>query len=416
MSLRAQLEAARQASRALARLSAAERAAVLDRVARALDDARAAILEANRQDVEAATGLSPALLDRLRLDERRAAGLGAAVRAVRDQPDPLAGETPLPDGPSGVHIARRRVPLGVIAIVFEARPNVSAECAALTLKSGNAVVLRGGKEARHSNAAIVAAIAGALAEARVPAAAVTLIEDSSRERVAELLGAVGLVDLVIPRGGAGLMALVDAHARVPVIRHGQGVVHMYLDAAADPAMAVDLAENAKTQRPGVCNALETLLVHEAVAPALLAALGPRLVARGVELRADPAARAALTAAGVPSLHATEADWATEFLGLVLAVRVVPSLEAALAHIEAFGTHHTASIVTADPAAAQRFLEEVDASCVLWNASTRLNDGGELGLGAEMGISTSKLHAYGPMSARELTAEKLVVRGTGQLRS
>jgi len=179
---------------------------------------------------------------------------------------------------------------------------------------------------------------------------------------------------------------------------------------------VDLAENAKTQRPGVCNALETLLVHEAVAPALLAALGPRLVARGVELRADPAARAALTAAGVPSLHATEADWATEFLGLVLAVRVVPSLEAALAHIEAFGTHHTASIVTADPAAAQRFLEEVDASCVLWNASTRLNDGGELGLGAEMGISTSKLHAYGPMSARELTAEKLVVRGTGQLRS
>ncbi len=415
MSLRPQLEAARRAARALARLSSADRDQLLGRVADALDAAVPAILAANRRDVEAAQNLAPALLDRLTLDEPRARALGRAVRAVRDQPDPLAGERPLGRGPSGIDVARRRVPLGVVAIVFEARPNVTAECAALTLKSGNAVVLRGGKEARHSNAAIAAAVHGALEASGVPPAVVTSLDDTSREQVVELLGATGLVDLVIPRGGAGLMALVDAHARVPVIRHGQGVVHLYVDAAADRAMAVALAENAKTQRPGVCNALETLLLHESMAAPVLAELGPRLAARGVELRADPRARGLLAEAGIEARPATGEDWDTEFLALVLAVRVVPSLEAALAHIETHGTHHTASIVTEDGGAAQRFLEEVDASCVLWNASTRLNDGGELGLGAEMGISTSKLHAYGPMSARELTAEKLVVRGTGQLR-
>jgi len=412
VSLKEMLHEARRAGRAIAKATPGARDRGLEAVAQAIDAALPEIMAANAEDLAAASDLSPALRDRLKLDDKRGRALAEAVRAVRSQPDPLAGEVALPDGPSGIHIARRRVPLGVIAIVFEARPNVTAECAALTLKSGNAVVLRGGKEARRSNAAIARAIRSGLRAASLPEAAVTLIEDPARETVVDLLGASGLVDLVIPRGGPGLMALVDAHARVPVIRHGQGICHVFVDRSADLAMAVEIADNAKTHRPGVCNALETLLIDRPRAKELLAVLGPVLLAKGVELRADPEALALLPPGARP---AVEGDWDTEFLALVLAIRVVNGLDAALEHIEAHGTHHTAAIVATDPGVARRFLEEVDASCVLWNASTRLNDGGELGLGAEMGISTSKLHAYGPMSARELTAEKLVVRGTGQVR-
>ncbi|MCB9651021.1 MAG: glutamate-5-semialdehyde dehydrogenase [Deltaproteobacteria bacterium] len=407
---------ARGAARRLARLSAEARAAALEAVALAIEARAAEILAANAEDVAAAEGLSGALVDRLRLDAGRVAAMVRAVREVKGQPDPLAARREVGVGRSGIRVTRRRVPLGVVAIVYEARPNVTAECAALTLKSGNAVVLRGGKEARRSNAAIGAAVQAGLRSAGVPEDAVVLMADSTREDVAALLGAVGMVDLVIPRGGHGLMRMVDELAKVPVIRHGQGICHVYVDAAADPKMAAEIAFNAKVQRPGVCNAMETLLVHRSRLQDVLPVLGPRLVEAGVELRADEAARTTLAAAGVEAAAATLEDWDTEFLDLVLAVRTVDDLDAALDHIDAHGTHHTASIVTADEGTAERFLGAVDASCVLWNASTRFNDGGELGLGAEMGISTSKMHAYGPMGALELTAEKLVVYGQGQTRA
>lgn len=414
------LLAAREAQRSLARLSGADRDQAIRAVANALHRRQAEILAANAEDVARGTELSPALIDRLRLSPARLAALEAALRAVADQPDPLAGEeapgtTASWTGPTGIVISEQRVPLGVIAIVYEARPNVAAECAALTLKSGNALVLRGGKEAQASSRAIVQAIADGLSEVGLEPAVVQLVTDPAREAVVALLRATGLVDLVIPRGGAGLMALVDAEARVPVIRHGQGICHVYVDAQADLAMALEITDNAKTQRPGVCNALETLLVDAAIAEPFLSALGPRLAAKGVELRACERSGPILERAGAAYRAAQPEDYDTEFLALILAVRVVDGLPAALEHIARHGSHHTASIVTRDPAAAERFLREVDASCVLHNASTRLNDGGELGLGAEMGISTSKLHAYGPMGAKELTQKKRVVRGSGQIR-
>lgn len=410
------LQAARRASRALAKLPAARRDAALDAVAAAIEARTDDISRANAADLAEARELPAALKDRLKLTPARIAALASAVRAVRAQADPLGGSRPLGAGPSGIRVTKQRVPLGVIAIVYEARPNVTAECAALTIKSGNAVILRGGKEARRSNAAIAAAVREGLEREGIDPAAVTSIEDPGRDTVVSLLRATGQVDLVIPRGGAGLMAMVDEHARVPVIRHGQGICHVFVDAAADRSMAIEIAFNAKAQRPGVCNAMETLLVHEARAADVLPELGRRLHENGFELRADRQAQELLQAAGLTVAAASEQDWDTEFLGPVLAIRTVCDLDEALSHIAAHGTNHTAAIVTGDEAHARRFLDEVDASCVLWNASTRFNDGGELGLGAEMGISTSKLHAYGPMSALELTTEKLVVYGAGQVRS
>ena len=397
---------ARAAQRALARTEPGRRTRAIASMAAHLDAARSDVLAANALDLAAATDLSTALRDRLTLTPARFDGLVAAVREVAAMPDPLGEERPLV-------VSRRRIPLGVVAVVFEARPNVGAESAAIAVRSGNAVVLRGGSEARRSNAAVVGALRAGLSAAGEDPNAVVLVDDPDRARVAELLQAVGRVDLAIPRGGPSLMAFVDAHARVPVIRHGAGICHVYVDAAADVTMASDIAFNAKVQRPGVCNAMETLLVHRAVAASLLPALGRRLEAAGVELRADAAAAGILD--GVAHRAAEPADWSTEFLGLVLAVRVVDSLDQALAHIARYGTEHSAAIVTGDVSAADRFVREVDASCVLVNASTRFNDGGELGLGAEIGISTSRMHAFGPMSARELTAEKFVVRGTGQVR-
>lgn len=412
---RALLLRARDAARALQRARGPTRDAALTAIARALRADAAAILAANERDIVRSSHLSAALVDRLRLTPERVEQVAAAIEAVRAQPDPLGARRAVGAGPSGIRVLRQRIPLGVIAIVYEARPNVTAECAALAVKSGNAVVLRGGKEAFESNRAIAAAVRRGLVEAGLPADAVAFVEDLAHEAVVELLGAAGLVDLVIPRGGDRLMALVDQHARVPVIRHGAGICHVYVDAAADDAMAAEIAFNAKVSRPGVCNAAETLLVHVSRLEPLFSRLGPMLAAKGVELRADPASKAALARTGVSARDATPRDFDTEFLDLILAIRAVSSLDEALDHIAAHGTRHTAAIVTHDEAAAERFLAEVDASCVLWNASTRFNDGGQLGLGAEMGISTSKMHAYGPMGAAELTAEKLVVLGDGQVR-
>jgi glutamate-5-semialdehyde dehydrogenase len=402
---------AKRAAREMARLESQRRNAALESVAAAIDAARSEILASNTIDLESAAELGPALRDRLRLDEQRIDGMVRAVREVRALPDPLAGTREIGVGRAGIRVMRRRIPLGVVAIVYEARPNVTAECAALTIKSGNVVILRGGKEAKASNEAIGTAVRRGLGAAGVVEDAVLGMFDSSREEVERLLGAVGRVDLVIPRGGKGLMEMVDRHARVPVIRHGEGICHVYVHADADASMAQRIAFNAKVQRPGVCNAMETLLVHRDRLSDVLAPLAKTLLEAGVELRADERAREVVPEAK----PATVEDWDTEFLELVLAIRTVDGLDDALDHVAEHGTHHTASIVTNDPDAAERFLSEVDASCVLWNASTRFNDGGELGLGAEMGISTTKMHAYGPMSVQELTAEKLIVYGDGQIR-
>jgi glutamate-5-semialdehyde dehydrogenase len=414
--LRRALAAARLAQRTLARVGAAHRSAGLTAIAAEVTARRDVILAANAEDLAAATDLSEAMRDRLRLTPARLDGMVGAVLEVRDAPDPLAEERFLTERPNGLKVYRRRVPLGVIAVIYEARPNVTVEAAALTLRSGNAVVLRGGREAARSNAALADAVREGLRAAGLPEAAVTFLRDPSRERVAELLGAAGLVDLAIPRGGPALMDFVDQHARVPVVRHGAGVCHLYIDAAADPAMAEAVAFNAKVHRPGVCNAMETLLVHRDVLAETLPRIARRWREAGVTLRVDPVCAEVLAAQGIPFSPAEPEDWDREFLALVAAVRAVPSLDEAIAHIDAHGTQHTASIVTGDPAAAARFLDRVEASCVLWNASTRFNDGGELGLGAEMGISTSRMHAFGPMGARELTAEKFVVRGDGQVRA
>ncbi|MBI4817110.1 MAG: glutamate-5-semialdehyde dehydrogenase [Deltaproteobacteria bacterium] len=409
------LRRARAATGPLARSNADVRNAALEAISHALTTQRSEILRANEADLAEANDLSPALRDRLTLTEKRLHELVRSLDEVRSQADPLGQSTFLGRGRSGVAVSRVRIPLGLIGIVYEARPNVTVECAALTLKSGNAVILRGGKEALRSNQALLRVVHEGIDAVGLPRDAVSLVDTPSREAVIELLRAVGQVDLVIPRGGAALMALVDEHARVPVIRHGRGVCHVYVDAKADEAMAIEIAFNAKTQRPGVCNATETLLIHEGRV-GLLAALGPRLAAAGIELRADGRAARELSNHQVVSRPAAQEDWDTEFLGPILAIKVVSSLDEAIEHVAGHGTHHTAAIVTSDEPSAERFLAEVDASCVLWNASTRLNDGGELGLGAEMGISTSKLHAYGPMGLLALTTEKLVVRGSGQVRT
>ncbi|MFO0648102.1 MAG: glutamate-5-semialdehyde dehydrogenase [Polyangiales bacterium] len=413
--LRDALRRAREAQRALGLSSTHQRDEALDAIARRLEMARPAVLRANAQDLARATSLSPAMRDRLALTDARYDALVSAVRELRSLADPLGEERLVAERPNGLKVYRRRIALGLIAVIYEARPNVTVEAACIALRAGNAIALRGGSEALATNVALVEAVRAGVADAELPPEVVLFIEDTARERVAELLGASGLVDLAIPRGGPSLMEFVDAHARVPVIRHGAGVCHVYVDHAADLSMASHIAFNAKVHRPGVCNAMETLLVHVDAAQSLLPTLGRRYVEAGVTIRADARAKEFLAAAGVPCEAATEADWDTEYLSLTVALRCVDSLEDALAHVAKHGTGHTAAIVTSDREAAERFLAEVDASCVLWNASTRFNDGGELGLGAEIGISTSKMHAFGPMSLRELTAEKFVVRGDGQVR-
>jgi glutamate-5-semialdehyde dehydrogenase len=405
---------ARAAGRIVARASAEDRRAAVLAIAASVRDREREILGANAEDVAAATarGMASAMVDRLRLDGPRLDKIAAAIDEVADQPDLIGRVERAERRPNGLEVARMRIPLGVIAIVYESRPNVTTDAAALCVKSGNAVILRGGSEALRSNAALGRAIAAGLGAAGLPPAAVQVVPTADREAVRAMLQLDELIDLVIPRGGEGLIRFVAEHSRIPVIKHYKGVCHVYVDAGADPAMALAICENAKVQRPGVCNAVETILVDRAIAPRFVPDLVTRLAARGVEVRGDDDVRAL---GGAVVAAAGDADWAAEYLALIVAVRVVDGIDGAIAHIQTWGSGHTESIVTGDPGAAERFLRDVDSSTVMVNASTRFADGGELGLGAEIGISTTKLHAFGPMGAEGLTTTKFIVRGTGQVR-
>lgn len=411
--IREQALACRDAAQVVAILDTGAKRALLRDMAAVLEAQSAAVLAANAEDMRQAVakGVQGAMLDRLRLDEARVAGIANALREVAELPDPVGVVTRRETRPNGLSIERVRIPLGVVAMIYEARPNVTADAAALCLMAGNAVILRGGSEAIHSNLAIAAALHAALRAHGVPEAAVTVLRDLSREAMVELLQLSDIVDLAIPRGGEGLIRFVAEHARVPVIKHYKGVCHLYVDRAADLDLALNLLIDGKTSRPGVCNALETLLVHRDAADMFLPRATQALRERGVELRGDERSRALL-----PGMHAaTDDDYAAEFLDLILAVRVVDDIAAAIAHIRRYGSDHTEVIATADEAAAQRFVQAIRSAVVMVNASSRFSDGGELGLGAEIGISTTRLHAYGPMGAEALTVERFVVRGTGQVR-
>jgi len=413
-SIRAQALACREAAQAVAALSTEAKNALLRAMAAALDADAEHILAANAEDLRAATekGIAGAMLDRLTLDPARLAAIANALREVAGLPDPVGVVTRREIRPNGISVERVRVPLGVIAMIYEARPNVTADAAALCLKAGNAVILRGGSEAIRSNTAIAASLRRALREAGLPQAAITLLEDLRRDTMIELLQLNDIVDLAIPRGGEGLIRFVAEHARVPVIKHYKGVCHLFVDASAELDVALDLLLDGKVSRPGVCNALETLLVHADVADAFLPRAANMLSARGVRLRACPRALARMPGA-VP---ADDADWDAEFLDLILAVRVVDTIEDAIAHIRRHGSDHTEVIATRDDRAADRFVHALRSAVVMVNASSRFSDGGELGLGAEIGISTTRLHAYGPMGAESLTIERFVVRGQGQTRN
>lgn len=405
--------ACRDAAATLAQLDTDARNALLRAMADALDTQAEAILAANARDIEAAQsrGTSGALLDRLRLDANRLAGVSAAVREVADLPDPVGQVTRDDVRPNGIRVRKVRVPLGVIAMIYEARPNVTADAAALCIKAGNGVVLRGGSEAIHSNTAIAGALRGAIAAQGIGADVLTLVTDLRRETMFELLQLHDIVDLAIPRGGEGLIRFVAEHARVPVIKHYKGVCHLFVDASADSDLALRLLLDGKTGRPSACNALETLLVHADIADVFVSRAVEALQARGVEVRGD--AGIAARAAGVVPIG--EGDDAAEFLDLVIAARIVDSLDAALAHIRRFGSDHTEVIATRDAANATRFVAALRSAVVMVNASSRFSDGGELGLGAEIGISTTRLHAYGPMGLEALTVERFVVEGAGQVR-
>jgi len=407
--------AARDASRALARTDADARRRALSLMAGSLRSRQAEILAENAADLEAATaaGLSEAMLDRLRLDAGRLEAMARAVEEVAALPEVVGRVDARWTRPNGLEVERVRIPLGVIAIVYESRPNVTTDAASLCLKTGNAVILRGGRESFRSNCALGAAVSAALDQAGLPPAAVQVMPTSEREALYQLLQREEEIDLVIPRGGEGLIRAVVEHSRVPVIKHYKGVCHVYVHAAADQEMALAICENAKVQRPGVCNAVETILVDRAAAGSFVPRLCRRFADLAVEVRGDPQVR---ELGGEQVVPAAEEDWAAEYLSKTVAVRVVDGLEQAIEHIARYGSDHTESIVTADRAAAERFLREVGSSTVLVNASTRFADGGELGLGAEIGISTTRLHAYGPMGAEGLTTTKFVVRGDGQVRT
>ena len=401
------------ASRSMVHLSTKKKNAVLLAMADALDAQRGLIKEANAKDIAQAqaSGLSAAMIDRLTLTDARIDGMVRGVREVSALPDPVGKRIWKRTRPNGLVIEKKRVPLGVVAIIFESRPNVTADAAVLCIKTSNAVILRGGKEALHSNLAIAAALQQGGASAGLPQHAVQLISTTDREAVRELVQMDDRVDVVIPRGGESLIRAVMEHARIPVLTHYKGVCHVFVDRTADLGKAIAIVENAKCQRPSACNAMETLLVHRAVAAAFLPMLADLAARRSVELRG-----CAATCALLPSAtSATEASWTTEYLDLILSVRVVDGVEAAIAHINTYGSHHSDAIVTDDTRNAKKFLSEVDSAAVYVNASTRFTDGGEFGMGAEMGISTDKLHARGPMGLEELTTYKYVVTGSGQLR-
>lgn len=411
--IRTQALACREASRAIAALDSTAKAALLGAMAEQLLADEAAILAANAQDLDnaRAAGIGSAMLDRLLLNPARIAGIAAALREVAALPDPVGQLTRSDVRPNGIRVERVRVPLGVIAMIYEARPNVTADAAALCLKAGNAVILRGGKEAIASNQAIAASLHTAMAAFGVPAAALTIVSDLRREAMLELLQLSDIVDLAIPRGGEGLIRFVAEHARVPVIKHYKGVCHLFVDASADLSEAVDLLIDGKCSRPSACNAIETLLVHRDVAEDFLPLAADALRKRGVELRGCAASRAIVA----DMLPAVEADWDAEYLDLILAVRIVDDLDAAIAHIQRHTSDHTEVIVTQTPANAEAFVHALRSAVVMVNASSRFSDGGQLGLGAEIGISTTRLHSYGPMGLEALTVERFVVRGEGQVR-
>jgi glutamate-5-semialdehyde dehydrogenase len=404
---------AKTAARKLAPLSAAEKNRALLLMAEKLETRERFLLDANKKDVESArqAGLSAALLDRIALDGKRVYGMAKGLREVAALPDPVREVVKMWRRPNGLQVGKMRIPLGVIGMIYEARPNVTADAAALCLKSGNAVILRGGSEAHFSNQAIGEVLHQALAETRIPAAAIQVVENKDRALVRELLQLEEYIDLIIPRGGEELIRAVAASSKVPVIKHYKGVCHVYVDSEVSLEMAERICMNAKVQRPSVCNAMETLLVHEAIAGRFLPSIAEKLQAAGVEIRGCAKTRALVPGAKA----ATETDWTTEYLDLVLSVRVVKDMDEAIEHIERYGSEHTESIVTTNYQKSREFIDRVNSSAVMVNASTRFNDGGELGLGAEIGISTSKIHAFGPMGLEELTTTKFIVLGDGQIR-
>jgi glutamate-5-semialdehyde dehydrogenase len=405
--------AARAASHALVRLSAHEKNDILRAMADGLTARESIILEANAQDLAAGEthGLSRAMLDRLRLDASRLAAIAQAVREVADLPDPVSEVLSEWTRPNGLRIMKKRVPIGVIGIIFESRPNVTTDAASLCFKTSNATILRGGSEAIHSNRALASALQDAGAAHGLPANSIQLIPFTDRSSVEHLAQMDQYLDLIIPRGGKGLIEKVVSTARMPVIKHYDGVCHAYVHPDADADMAVKVVLNSKTQKPGVCNALETLLVHQDIAASFLPLVGAALRSAGVEMRADDLARSYLADA----TPATDEDWRAEYLDLILAIKVVSGLDEAIQHINAFGSHHTDTILSQSESSAQQFMHEVDSAVVAWNASTRFNDGGEFGFGAEIGISTDKLHARGPMGLAELTSYKYLIFGEGQTR-
>jgi glutamate-5-semialdehyde dehydrogenase len=411
--LLARLTQVREDSRLLQRAPAHTRDLALGAISRALSDHSARIIEANQADIDrgVAEGMSEALRDRLRLTPERVAALADAVEQIRALPDPVGGVVRGMTLPNGLQISQVRVPFGVVGAIYEARPNVTVDIAALALKSGNAVVLRGGSAAEASNTVLVGVMQQALAQAGLPASVVTSVDDFGREGAQAMMNARGLIDVLVPRGSAALIETVVTSSSVPVIETGSGVVHIFIDDTADIDSAIDIVHNAKVQRPSVCNALETLLIHESVAAKALPRIADRLGESGVVLHGCERTRRILPGAS----EATEEDWATEYLALELAIRVVDSLDDALEHIHRYSTHHTESILTQTMGHADRFLAEVDSAVVMVNASTRFTDGGEFGFGAEVGISTQKLHARGPMGLPELTSTKWIVRGSGQVR-
>jgi glutamate-5-semialdehyde dehydrogenase len=405
-------ERARAASRVLARTSTAAKDSALAAIAKRIDESRDALMVQNRKDLECArhSDLDAALVDRLELTDARVDAMIAGIRQVAELPDPIGEITDLSYRPSGIQVGRMRVPLGVIGIIYESRPNVTADAAALGLKSGNAVILRGGSEALSSNLAIARCIGEGLETAGLPATAVQVVESSDREAVGALLRMSRYVDVIVPRGGKSLVERVMRESTVPTIKHLDGVCHVYIDHQADLDKAVRIAVNAKTQRLGTCNTMETLLVHKDIAEAALSRIAPLLEQAGVELRGCER-----TLAWVDGKPATEQDWYEEYLGPVLAIKVVEHLEQAMEHIERYGSRHTDAIVTENISRARRFLAEVDSSSVMVNASTRFADGFEYGLGAEVGISTDKLHARGPVGLEGLTSQKYIVLGDGHIR-
>ncbi|MEX2045248.1 MAG: glutamate-5-semialdehyde dehydrogenase [Opitutus sp.] len=408
---------ARAASHVLATAPTAAKNAALEKLADLIDASHFTLLEANQRDLLSpeAGALSPAVRDRLTLNDKRLQQLAASVREVVALPDPVGEVLEETVRPNGLRIRKLRVPIGVIGIIFESRPNVTIDCAVLCLKSGNAAILRGGKESFHTNMALATLVSQALVSAGLPGDATQLVPTTDRAALSTLLKLDSLIHCIIPRGGESLIRYVAENSTIPVIKHYKGVCFIHVDAAADLAMAEAITVNAKTQRPGVCNAAEQLLVHRAVAETFLPAVGRALVAKGVELRCDPASAAILTRAGIAATPAKPADYTTEFLDTIIAVRVVDSLEDAIATINRDSSNHSDAIVTADEAAARRFLAAVDSATVYWNASTRFTDGFEFGYGAEIGISTDRLHARGPMGLRELCSYKFVIEGSGQLR-